>query len=166
MIGDIRASFEGFQKRVAGDGPGKVRRDKGRSRLSPDVLKEVERSFHSYARPSVSGVMRSLRPFCKAKRFRVPSRATLYQLMKSVACPFYRVSRLPPHVLECLYNLAAATTVPGHQLAFYCFNYGSTQAVAFAAGLPWICLYQAGFVRGWRAKSRGLLDAVLSARAS
>jgi hypothetical protein len=84
--------------------------------------------------------------------------------MKSVACPTFHVSHLPPDVRDCLYNIGGNAKVPGHQLAFYCFNYGSTRAVAFAAGLPWLCLYQAGLLRGWRPKSRGLLDAIVAAR--
>lgn len=54
--------------------------------------------------------------------------------------------------------------MPGPQLAFYCLNYGSLAAISYAAGLPWLDLYQAGRLRGWRPRSRGLLDAVLRAR--
>ena len=54
--------------------------------------------------------------------------------------------------------------VPGHQLAFYCFNYGTSDVMSFAAGLPWLDLYQAAHLRGWWPRSRGLLDASLRAR--
>jgi hypothetical protein len=47
---------------------------------------------------------------------------------------------------------------------FYCLNYGSLAAMSFAAGLPWLDLHQARHLRGWRPRSRGLLDAVLRAR--
>jgi hypothetical protein len=76
----------------------------------------------------------------------------------------YRIEDLPPHVRETLYNLPATGEVPGHQLAFHCFNYGSVAAMSFAAGLPWLALYQASRLRGWRARSRALLGAVLTAR--
>jgi hypothetical protein len=54
--------------------------------------------------------------------------------------------------------------VPGHQLAFYCFDYGSLAAISFAAGLPWLDLYQARRMRGWRPRSFGLLAAVMRRR--
>jgi hypothetical protein len=54
--------------------------------------------------------------------------------------------------------------VPGHQLAFYCFNYGSLGAISYAAGLPWLDLYQARRMRGWRPRSFGLLLAVMRRR--
>jgi hypothetical protein len=63
-----------------------------------------------------------------------------------------------------LYNLGPTGTVPGHQLAFYCFNYGSLAAVSYAAGLPWLDLHQARRLQGWRPRSRGLLDAVMRVR--
>ena len=54
--------------------------------------------------------------------------------------------------------------VPGHQLAFYLFHHGDTQALSFAAGMPWLELYQANRMRGWRPTSRGLFLAVLRRR--
>jgi len=63
-----------------------------------------------------------------------------------------------------LYNLPRDGEVPGEQLAFYCFNYGDLKAVQYAAGLPWLPLYRAYRMRGWRAQSRGLLRAALLAR--
>jgi hypothetical protein len=67
-------------------------------------------------------------------------------------------------VVDALYNLSPADRIPGHQLAFYCFNYGSLAAISYAAGLPWLDLYQARFLRGWRPRSAGLLEAVMRAR--
>ncbi|HVS12347.1 MAG TPA: hypothetical protein VMV46_00345 [Thermoanaerobaculia bacterium] len=72
--------------------------------------------------------------------------------------------QLPAPVRESLYNLSEDGTVPGHQLAFHCFNYGSLQAMSFAAGLPWLALYQAARLPGWRPRSKGLLDAILRTR--
>jgi hypothetical protein len=74
------------------------------------------------------------------------------------------VSDLPEPVREALYNLDATSLVPGPQLAFYCFNYGDLAAVSFAAGLPWLDLYRALRMPGYRPKSRGLLEAVARVR--
>ena len=72
----------------------------------------------------------------------------------------FRKQDLPPAAQAALYNLAPESDVPGHQVAFYCFNYGDLCAVSFAAGLPWLSLYQARRMPGHRRKSRGLLEAV------
>ena len=77
----------------------------------------------------------------------------------------YQASQLPPHVSAALYNLAPDAIVPGHQLVFYCYNYGTLAAVSYASGLPWLDLYQASSLRGWRPRSRGLLQAAMRARA-
>ena len=66
--------------------------------------------------------------------------------------------------LDALYNLAPGGTVPGPQLGFYCFNYGCVAAISYAAGLPWLDLYQASRLRGWRRRSRGLLAGVARLR--
>ena len=88
---------------------------------------------------------------------------------KQARCPvcntIYSVPELPVHVRDALYNLDLEGTVPGHQLAFYAFQYGDTRAMSFAAGLPWLDLYQADRMRGWRPRSHGLLRAVLAHRA-
>lgn len=76
----------------------------------------------------------------------------------------YEMGALPPAVRETLYNLAEDGIVPGHQLAFHCLNYGGVEALSFAAGLPWLALYQAARLRGWRPRSRGLLEAILRTR--
>jgi hypothetical protein len=67
-------------------------------------------------------------------------------------------------VQGALYNLGPTGQVPGHQLVFHAFQHGDTRAMSFAAGLPWLDLYQAQRMRGWRARSRGLLDAVMRRR--
>lgn len=99
--------------------------------------------------------MRGLRP---------PSRATLYNALPRIEGRSYRVSHVPPAARDALYNLEPDARVPGRQLAFYCFNYGSLAAAGFAATLPWLDLYQAARLRGWRPRSRGLLEAVLLVR--
>lgn len=95
---------------------------------------------------------------------RPPSRATLYELMAATPAGSFSIAELPAAVRATLYNLSQTGEVPGHQLAFHCFNYGGLEAMSFAAGLPWLALYQAGRMRGWRLRSRGLLTAVLAAR--
>jgi len=101
---------------------------------------------------------------CRRTRIRPPSRATVYKLLDTLPTPSYRVRDLPRPVREALYNLDAESEVPGHQLAFYCFNYGDLAAVSFASGLPWLALRQAMRLPGWRARSRGLAEAAACAR--
>ena len=67
---------------------------------------------------------------------------------------------------ESIYNLGVESLVPEAQIAFYCFNYGDLSATSYAAGLPWLALDHAREIRGWRRKSRVLLDAVARARGS
>ena len=84
--------------------------------------------------------------------------------MQRESGPSYALAELPAAVRSALYNMAGDAVVPGAQLAFYCFNYGELAAVHFAAGMPWLPLYQANRMRGWRGRSRGLLRAVLVVR--
>jgi hypothetical protein len=115
-------------------------------------------------RPSVAALQRRLAATCAAAGLRTPSRASLYNAFASIEGHSYAIQSLPSALVEVLYNLAPTGTVPGHQLVFYCFNYGSLAAVSHAAGLPWLDLYQARRLRGWRPRSRGLLDAVMRVR--
>ncbi|MBI3182725.1 MAG: hypothetical protein HYZ28_11360 [Myxococcales bacterium] len=105
-----------------------------------------------------------LRVFCRESGQRAPARGTLYSFMAKAPTRRYEQARLPKAVREALYNVDPKASVPGHQLAFYCFNYGDVSAVSFAAGLPWLALFQAARMRGFRPRSRGLLEAVLRAR--
>jgi hypothetical protein len=109
-------------------------------------------------------VLSELEQCCRAKGHAPPSRATVYKLMATFPAPTFRVRELPPSVRTALYNLEPESEVPAHQVAFYCFNYGGLEAVCFAAGLPWLALYQALRVPGYRKKSRGLVEAVTAAR--
>jgi hypothetical protein len=101
---------------------------------------------------------------CRREGLRPPSRATVYKLLDTLPTRAYRVSGLPRPVREALYNLDSESEVPGHQLAFYCFNYGDLAAASFASGLPWLALYQALRLPGHRARSRGLVEAVAHVR--
>lgn len=101
---------------------------------------------------------------CEAAGVPSPSRATVYQAMAKLRTPERRVGDLPEAVRAALYNFEADSRVPEAQIAFYCFNYGTVRAMSFAAGLPWLALYQARRMRGWRRKSRGTLLAAIRAR--
>lgn len=109
-------------------------------------------------------VLKRVASRCRRARLAPPSRATVYKLLERLPTPAYRVAELPLPVQEALYNLGPASDVPAHQLAFYCFNYGDLAAVSFAASLPWLALHQALRMPGYRAKSRGLIQAVVLAR--
>jgi hypothetical protein len=101
---------------------------------------------------------------CRLEGLKPPSRATVYKLLDTLPAPTYRFSDLPPAAQDALYNLGPESDVPGHQVAFYCFNYGDLAAVSFAAGLPWLALHQALRLPGYRASSRGLIEAVARVR--
>jgi len=115
-------------------------------------------------RPAMTGLQQRIARRCAEAGIRPPSRASLYAAFDSIEGHVYEISSLPAAVVECLYNLPREGTVPGHQLVLYCLNYGSLAAMSFAAGLPWLDLHQARRLRGWRARSRGLLLAALRAR--
>ena len=112
----------------------------------------------------MADILRHLADWCASRGLRPPSRAGLYNQLPRIPGHTYEVGSLPPHVKAALYNLGPNGEVPGHQLAFYCFNYGSLAAVSYAAGLPWLDLYQALHLRGWRPRSRGLLQAAMRVR--
>ncbi|MBI5502519.1 MAG: hypothetical protein HY907_19905 [Deltaproteobacteria bacterium] len=101
---------------------------------------------------------------CEKKGLEPPSRSTVYEIMATAPGPTYLVADLPEAVRAALYNLVDESVVPARQVAFYCFNYGDVGAMSFAAGLPWLALYQASRLQGFRRKSRGLIQAVLRVR--
>jgi hypothetical protein len=101
---------------------------------------------------------------CRSAGLKTPVRASLYNALARLEGHNYTVATLPTLVVEALYNIAPDGRVPGQQLAFYCFNYGSLGAISYAAGLPWLDLYQARRLRGWRPRSFGLLLAVMRRR--
>lgn len=108
--------------------------------------------------------MASLAEHCSKHGLRPPARATIYQSFDSIPARAFRIPDLPPAARETLHNLSADGDVPGHQLAFYCLNYGGLEAISFAAGLPWLALHQAARLPGWRPRSRGLLEAIRRVR--
>jgi hypothetical protein len=67
----------------------------------------------------------------------VPSCASLYNAIKRAKSPVYRVADLPKAVQDTLLNVDNPE-IDGAHLAFCILNYGSLEALRFAAGLPWI----------------------------
>jgi len=163
---DIESSLERARRRLRGR-PGSRRRprsDRGRFRLDPRVQSIVEEAIGGHDRPAMAAMLRTVSGRCRELGLTPPSRATLYKLMAGLPTGSYRLGDLPPAVQDALYNLQPDSEVPARQVAFYCFNYGDLRAMSFAAGLPWLALYQARRLPGFRARSRGLLDAVATAR--
>jgi hypothetical protein len=163
---DLDESQARARLRLGAAGSRRRRSDAGRSRLAPELLAELRSLALTAERPSMTAAHRRIGELARERGLRPPSRAALYAALSSLEGSRHEVARLPPRVRQALYNLAPDAVVPGHQLAFYCFNYGSVAAASFAAGLPWLDLYQAARARGWRPRSRGLLLAALKARDS
>lgn len=161
---DLLKSQQQAEQRFVRTSKRRRRSDAGRSRLDRDVLDELRAQILGIERPPLVAIRRRLADWCALRGLRPPARATVYNTLLRVPGHAYPVPSLPRHVQKALYNLGPDAEVPGHQLAFYCFNYGSLAAVSYAAGLPWIDLYQAAHLRGWRPRSRGLLQAVLHSR--
>lgn len=165
-INDLKASVERAESRLGA--PREARRrprsDRGASRLDPALGTELARLLDGYDKPVVRDLVERLGAFARERGLRPPARATVYSFMARAPVRRYRVSELPPLVRATLFNLAPDSDVPGDQLAFHCFNYGGTEAMSFAAGLPWRHLHVAWRKRGWRPRSRGLLEAVMRAR--
>ena len=80
-------------------------------------------------------------------RQKAPSRATIYNFVARCPPHEYSMTEPPVYVRDALYNLGASGIIPGHQLACYAFQYGDVRAASFAAGLPWLDLYQADRLR-------------------
>ena len=115
-------------------------------------------------------VERQLRAFCQRQGLPAIARASLYNALERVPVPRLARRGLPAAVQQALYNLSEPSAgsvdpeIPADQIVFYAFNYGSTQAISFASGLPWLCLHRAERRLGWRPKSRSLLTAVMKYR--
>ena len=165
-INNIEASLARAERRFGTDRARKrtPRADRGRFRLPPAIEKRLARLVDGDEPPPIHEVRRALQRACRAHGVRCPSRATIYKFMARAPVRSYRVGQLPLHVRETLFNLTPDIEVPGDQVVFHCLNYGGTDAISFAAGLPWRHLHRAARMRGWRAKSRGLLDAIMRAR--
>lgn len=112
----------------------------------------------------MKSMLAELDRMCRHAAVAPPSRAAVYKYLDRVRTRERLVSDLPHAVQEALYNLEPASRVPEAQIAFYCFNYGGLSAMSYASAMPWLALYQARRMNGWRAKSRGVLEAVLKLR--
>jgi len=161
---DLSQSQRRARERLGRPSARRRRSDAGRSRLRPELLAELRAQVMTAQRPSMTAVHRRLAALARERGWRPPARATLYAALPGLEGSRFEVAELPQPVQAALYNLTPDATVPGHQVAFYCFNYGSVAAASFAAGLPWLDLHQASRARGWRPRSRGLLLAALAAR--
>ena len=164
---DLPASLERAQARLKGAaraGGRRPRSDRGTPRIAPRTLAVLVEACSGYDRPGISALLSSVGATCRSEGLTPPSRASVYKLLPTLPTPRATVAGLPPSVRDALYNLTDASEVPAHQLAFYCFNYGDLAATSFAAGLPWLALYQAARLPGHRPRSRSLLEAVMRAR--
>jgi hypothetical protein len=162
---DLSKSIEKAQKRLESPSSGRRKRsDIGKFRFPAEVRAHLERLLSAYEHPGIQTLLQALHKTCREKGLSCPSRATVYKFMQRCPGEGYKLSALPEAVRAALYNMSPDTSVPGAQLVFYCFNYGELAAIHFAAGLPWLPLYQAHRMRGWRPKSRGLLRAVMRTR--
>jgi len=165
-IFDIEASQARARQRLQSvpSGGRRPRSDRGQLRIDPRALGVLAEATAGYDRPSMAAILKDVTEGCRRRRLTPPSRASIYKLLATLPTPTYRLTELPPAVQNALYNLGPDSDVPAHQVAFYCFNYGNVEAMSFAAGLPWLALYQALRTPGHRPKSRGLLEAVAVAR--
>jgi hypothetical protein len=162
---DLSESLKRAEERFGSEPPRrKPRSDRGRPRLPHEVLDRLHELLAGQERPPVREITSQLAELCASRGLPMPARATIYEAMRRAPTASCRVGDLPAAVRATLYNLDDDSEVPGHQLAFHCLNYGGLEAASYAAGLPWLALYQAARLRGWRARSRGLLDAILRSR--
>ncbi len=161
---DLTASQRRAELRLRSRSPRKSRSDRGRSRLPHEVLTEVQRAAQGFHRPVMARLHRRVAALCARTGRRPPARGSLYNAFDAIEPHCFAIASLPPGIGGLLYNLSPDGALPGPQLVFYCLNYGSLPAFSFAAALPWLDLHQARRMRGWRPRSRGLLDAILAAR--
>jgi len=161
---DVKESQIRARERLGAATSRRRRSDAGRSRLRQELIAELRAQVLAAERPSMTAIQRRLAGFARERGWRPPVRATLYAALSRLEGSRHELASLPAPVQAALHNLAPDAIVPGHQVAFSCFNHGSLAAVSFAAGLPWLDLYQASRARGWRPRSRGLLLAALRAR--
>lgn len=164
---DIAKSQETAIRRLRSARPASGRRprsDRGRPRFDAQVLSWLIEATAGYERPPMAEMRERIAERCRSAGVKPPSRATVYKMLGTLPTPTYTVAALPPAVRSALYNLEPDSDVPGHQVVFYCLNYGDLAALSFAAGLPWLALYQARRLPGYRSRSRGLLEAIARVR--
>jgi len=160
---DLTASLERANKRLV-KAPARRRSDVGRSRLPAPINRRLTKRLRGQERPSIRQLQAELAQLSSSLGFRPVSRATIYNAVARCRPARMRAKDLPAYVRLALYNLDLTSTVDAAQVAFYAFNYGDLRAVCWAAGMPWLALYHAARVRGWRPKSLGLLLATMQCR--
>lgn len=165
MSFDLERSIDAARHRMRRPAKGPPRADRGRLRATTIRSRAIlEALLSGQERPPMRALLAELQGRCAAAGEPCPSRASVYNFLPLAPVPTYRAQTLPAHVRDLLYNLSERARVPGPQLAFYLVNHGDTRALGFAAGMPWLCLYQAERMRGFRPKSQALLRAMLQAR--
>ena len=148
----------------------RTRSDRGRPRVAAEVEAKLRELLLRPDKPAMREVERQLREYCRVVGAPPIARASLYNALERAPVPVLTWSGLSEAVQQSLYNLSAAGEnvspheIPGDQVVFYAFNYGSPSAISFASGLPWLCLHRAERRPGWRPKSRALLQAVMKYR--
>jgi hypothetical protein len=164
---DLSRSMESARRRLgtaAARGTRRPRSDRGKPRVDPRVIELLAARVGGYSPPPMTGILRELSEGCKERGLAPPSRATVYNLLPKLPTPALRWGDLPLAVRSALYNLGPGGRAPAHQVVFYCFNHGDLAAMSFAAGLPWLALYQALRMPGHRPRCRALLEAAARAR--
>ena len=160
----LARAAERFKQSEGEARPRRSRADRGRSRLPEPIIAVLAEVLSGVDRPRFMDIETALKRYCKENRLSCPSRATLYHYFAVAPLPAYDFGHLPLAVRQALYNLGEESRIPAHQVVFAAFNYGDLEAISFASGLPWLALYQADRVRGWRPKSHALLRAVMKGR--
>lgn len=164
MAFDFDASMRRAEERLGAEHARSSRSDRGVTRLDAAVVALVEAELMGGERPDFKAMHAMLVERCRGLGLSPPSRSSLYGLIERAPGHVYRVRELPVYVRETLHNVEESAEVSGRQVAFASINYGDTRALAFAAALPWLDLHQARGLRGYREKSRGLLEAICLAR--
>lgn len=137
--------------------------------MPAEVEAKLEELLLHSDKPSMAEVEQELRAFCSSRAFRPIARASLYNALARMRVPALEWPSLPEAVRQALYNFdpsvpSGRSGIPGDQVVFYAFNYGSTAAISFASALPWLCLRRAVRRPGWRPKSKALLQAIMKYR--
>lgn len=158
----INSSIIRAERRLRGSGARGPRGDRGVARINARAEAALQRLLHTRDKPAINAVATQLQSYCARVGISAPSRASVYNAVQRAVAPSFTTDAMPQAMRDALYNLDLSTrlSVPGDQLVFYAFNYGSPAAISFAAALPWLCLAKAANLRGWRPKSRALLQAV------
>ncbi len=162
-LSDLDSSFVNANRRIV-QGNHQRRSDAKQSRFPKPVQDKLRSMLLVHERPSVTALKAELVDYCSKHQLPCPSRSSIYNFIKNTPGHSYSVSTLPDDLRAAMYNVDLKQPVPGHQLVFYAFHYGTLAAVSQASGLPWLDLYQASLLPAWRPRSRGLLEAALRAR--